>query len=914
MIYHNKQLKVLIYIVVTFIMLGNPFLISNCYSQHNENRIKIMYDSAWTVYQNGNYANSLEYLNKAIILKKQTNIDNPPEYVKIHNRRGIVYYELGNFQKAIESYVNALSHTQDEYYKSIINYNIANIYVEKGNYSKALDFYENSLSILINSENEKKYAKISDIYHNQGQVYHNLGIYKLALEKYLRCIQFSKEYNIGFMGDTYRNCGLVYEKMDSLELAKNYFVKAIEINIKTYNENHPKTILSYMSLATLLVKTKNYEKAEKLFNEIYSNLIVTVGHKHQYTSYYYSYIGDMYFNREDYKNALECYQQSLISKIPNFNDTALLNKPSSEIIPDMNLLEILKRKSIVLEKLSELENKETNLKAALSTLELTVGFIEQLRMGYLYEDSKLVLAEKEYESYMSIVKIAYELLNITGNKDYIHVAFKYSERSKYAILRESINEESARNIASISDSVQKHIQGIKEQIGFARLQIENENKLVNPDSLKQNELKEKLFRLTQSREKTISELEQKYPKYYKRKYENHVVGITELQSKISEKEAIISYELTDSALFTFLLTNETRTFTKIRVDTTFFKHLKQYQEFLHSEYEFGYVNYRIAAYELYKTLIKPIENHLKGKNLLIVPDSKMSLIAFESLITEPYQKQAYADYATEPYLLIKYPIGYAYSATLYSNSVQKRKKWNPKFLGIAPDYINSRDSLDAMPLVMKNIKAISRLIRGKAFTGEDATEYNLRKSCKNYGILHLYAHGNENLENPQFSKISLSYRNDTIEDGYLHAYEIDELDIEADLVVLASCFSGSGTINKSEGPLSIGRRFLNAGTPSLIISLWLAHYEPSLFELKAFYWHLVLGKRKDEALRLAKLKYIKSSNPLNASPRYWASLVIVGNQEALFRGFVFRKIVSLFIILAILAFLIKSVRLWFQER
>ena len=64
---------------------------------------------------------------------------------------------------------------------------------------------------------------------------------------------------------------------------------------------------------------------------------------------------------------------------------------------------------------------ETNLKAALSTLELTVGFIEQLRMGYLYENSKLLLAEKEYETYMSIIKIAYELLNITGDKDLLQL-------------------------------------------------------------------------------------------------------------------------------------------------------------------------------------------------------------------------------------------------------------------------------------------------------------------------------------------------------------------------------------------------------------------------------------------------------------------------------------------------------------
>ncbi len=572
----------------------------------------------------------------------------------------------------------------------------------------------------------------------------------------------------------------------------------------------------------------------------------------------------------------------------------------------MDLLDLLKSKSNTFLKLSEIENKEINLNAALSTLELTVKFIEQLRMGYLYEDSKLILAEKEHETYLDIIEICFELMNITGNNDYINIAFKYSERSKYAILRESINEEFARNNASIPDSILKQEKTVKEQIGNIRIQLENENKLVNPDSLKQIKLKEKLFQLAQAQETIIRELEQNYPKYYKRKYENRVVGIDELKSKLSEKEAIISYELTDSNLYTFLITNKTRSFNRIKLDSMFFEHFEIYQEFLHSRAELGYVKFRIASYELYKTLIKPIESQLKGENLLIVPDSKMSLIAFESLITEPYQKQQFADYATEPYLIVKYPIGYTYSASLYFNSLQKKKRWNPKFLGFAPDYLNSRDSLDPMPLAIKNIKEISRFIRGKVFTGENATEYNLKRNYEKYGILHLYAHGNEDLENPQFSKIYLSYKNDTIEDGYLHSYEIDELNIEAELVVLASCYSGSGTINKSEGALSIGRRFLNAGNPSMMISLWTATYEPTLFELKEFYKYLVLGKRKDEALRLAKLNYLKSANPLEANPRYWSSLIIVGNQDALFKGYILSRIFFLLIIIALVYFILRS--------
>jgi len=866
-----------------------------------------LYDRARYHNRTGNHDYAIQLLHTAVKIKQETHEDAPPEYFKIYNQLGVVYKREGNLDKAIEYYMKALKNTENEFNQSVINGNIANVYSFKGDYLKANDYFENALHSLQFSNSASKHLRIAENFHNQGFNYDKLGKYQLAKEYYLKSIQIAQNHNILDIGDTYYNCGIIYKKLDSLSLAKEFLLKSLSINTKNFGKKHIKTTLSLMYLADFYVEINNFEDAKKIYEQVFQNLSNTVGPKHLYTSYYYKQLGDMYGKMGKYHQALKNYQYSLISKVENFNNADILINPSVSIIPDIDLLEILKRKANCLTTLSKIENREVNLKAALSALELSVKFIEQLRMGYLYEDSKLILAEKEHETYTDIMKIAYQLLEITGNNDYANIAFKYSERSKYAILREIINEESARNVASIPDSVQNGIQKIKEQIGFTRLQIEKENELVKQDSLKQTGLKEKLFRLTQAQEKLIKELEQNYPRYYKRKYENQVVGINELRLQLSEKEAVISYELADSNLYTFLVTHKARLFNRIKLDSAFFEHFEIYQEFLHSRSELGYVKFRIASYELYKTLIKPIENQLKGKNLLIVPDSKMSLIAFESLITEPYQKKQFADYATEPYLLVKYPIGYTYSATLYFNSLQKKKRWNPKFLGFAPNYISSRDSLDPMPLAIKNIKGISRIMRGKVFTGEDAIECNLKRNYKNYGILHLYAHGNEDLENPQFSKIYLSYRNDTIEDGYLHAYEIDELDIDADLVVLASCYSGSGTINKSEGALSIGRRFLNAGNASLMISLWTATYEPTLFELKEFYKHLVLGKRKDESLRLAKLKYLKSANPLEANPRYWASLIIVGNQDALFRGYILSKIFLVLIVTA-LAYAILRVR------
>ncbi|NOQ24517.1 MAG: CHAT domain-containing protein [Bacteroidales bacterium] len=878
----------LLFIRIIILILLSRFTIS--YAQINEGNPEItgLYDNAKNFNNTGKYSLAIDALKQIITLKEKTNTDAPPEYVKIYNRLANAYVAQGNLQQAIEYYTKALQNTSDSYNRSIIIDNIATVYSLQGDYLKAIDFYENSLAVLQESKKKDKYSKIVENYHNQGYAYNKLHNYQAAKDKFLKSILITKQNNLNDIADNYYNCGVAYKRLDSLELAEYYFIKAVDINLKIYGKEHIKTTLSYLYLANFYAKIGEFTKAAPIFSKVYNKLLATVGEKHPYTSDYHKFVSDMYFLMGNYKQALESCQQSIVSKITEINDRSIYKNPSLDAVPDIELLEILKRKAQVLLKLADKENKESNLKAALSTLELTVGFIEQLRMGYLYEDSKLVLAEKEYESYMSIIRIAYELLNITGNRNYIHVAFKYSERSKYAILRESINEESARNSASIPDSIQNHIQEIKEQIGIIRLQIENENKLEKPDGLKQNELKENLFQLTQSQEKTIKELEQNYPKYYKRKYENIVVSITELQSVLVQKEAVISYELTDNTLYTFVITKDKYDLLRNPIDSTFYKNLKSYSDFLHSEYLTSYVSFRIPSYELYQKLIEPILHYIEGKNLLIIPNSELSLISFESLTTEPYVESEYAYYNREPYLLRKYPIGYSYSATLYTNSKHRKKKWNPNFLGFAPDYKNSRDTLQFLPTVSKNIKKISWLMRSKIFTKEDATEQNFKKHAGSYGILHLYAHGNEDLENPQFSKMYFSYKNDSVEDGYLYAYEVEELNFNAELVVLASCLSGSGAVKKGEGVISIGRSFMNSETPALVTSLWLAYYHATLFELKVFYRNLLLGKRKDEALRIAKLKYLDSAEILQSHPKYWNSLVIIGNQDPIFKGYLIK--------------------------
>jgi CHAT domain-containing protein len=104
--------------------------------------------------------------------------------------------------------------------------------------------------------------------------------------------------------------------------------------------------------------------------------------------------------------------------------------------------------------------------------------------------------------------------------------------------------------------------------------------------------------------------------------------------------------------------------------------------------------------------------------------------------------------------------------------------------------------------------------------------------------------------------------------------------------VLSACSSGFGKIQQGEGPISIARAFSYAGCPSVVMSLWKIPDEVTSAIMKDFYRELKNGKQKDEALRLAQLKFLnETGDPLYHHPYFWSGLVVMGNTDPLPKEF-----------------------------
>ncbi|HPI45568.1 MAG TPA: CHAT domain-containing protein, partial [Tenuifilaceae bacterium] len=123
----------------------------------------------------------------------------------------------------------------------------------------------------------------------------------------------------------------------------------------------------------------------------------------------------------------------------------------------------------------------------------------------------------------------------------------------------------------------------------------------------------------------------------------------------------------------------------------------------------------------------------------------------------------------------------------------------------------------------------------------------------------------------------------------LYNYEISMNRVESPMVVLSACNTGTGTLYHGEGIMSLGRSFFLAGASSVVNTLWDVNDEASSFIMAEFYWNLSKGITKDEAMRLAKLKYLENSTPTYSNPYFWASYQVLGNKLPI-HGTPYRKL------------------------
>ena len=309
----------------------------------------------------------------------------------------------------------------------------------------------------------------------------------------------------------------------------------------------------------------------------------------------------------------------------------------------------------------------------------------------------------------------------------------------------------------------------------------------------------------------------------------------------------------------------------------------------------GYA-YREAAHHLYLRVFAPVAPLLRKPELLIIPDGELQRVSFEALLTAP---STAADFRAH-LLLQRHAIAYLLSATTAVQFDALRTGRPAKALALAPGFtdelkqryiaqVGDSARLDRgylgyvrQPFAMGTAQELGDLLAAKVMLGSEADERGFRALAKDYGILHLGTHAELNEHAPLYSRLVLSKDGTSQEsdaDGYLHAYEIYELELNAQLAVLTACETGAGSNTEGEGVRSLGYSFAYAGCPSLVTSLWAIDEKSSSGIITRFYEYLADGMPKHLALRQAKLDHLAEATDELAMPYYWAGMVLMGDVE-----------------------------------
>jgi len=172
------------------------------------------------------------------------------------------------------------------------------------------------------------------------------------------------------------------------------------------------------------------------------------------------------------------------------------------------------------------------------------------------------------------------------------------------------------------------------------------------------------------------------------------------------------------------------------------------------------------------------------------------------------------------------------------------------------------------------------MLGGVFWLNEQATRGNFLRNAEKYGVLHLATHGFTDELNPLRSRLLFAESTEE-EDPFVYASDLYNLQLTAGLAVLSACQTGTGQWRRGEGVMSLARAFAFAGCPSLVMSMWNVSDKSTSELMVAFYEELQSGKNKDEALRMAKLRYLQNVSPEYAKPVYWAGFVPIGEMDAI---------------------------------
>lgn len=883
----------------------------------------------------GNYTEALEYLEKSLRIGEE--IGDKIVVARSFNHIGAMHWNLGNYTEALEYHQRSLKMAEEIGDKigvaSSLN-NTAVVQQHLGNYTKALEYYQKSLKI--KEETGDKIGAARSL-NNIGTVQQYLGNYTEALGYYQKSLETWEEIrNKWGVAASVDNIGLAYRSLGNYTEALKHHKKALKIFEEIKDKWGVAASLGNIGIANTSLGNytealEYYQKSLKIWEEI--------GDKNE-MAISLSNIGLIHYKRFAH-GRIRRGEKELLDAERNLSEAIKISK---EIGRQETFWSFLHRKGLVFKELGKTDQTIGLLKEAIEV-------IEKLRGQLQLAEEKASFFKEKLEVYESLIEL---LIKLQNYQEAFNYAQKTKARAFLDLLSEAkvdVRQGIDSDLLHRKREIEARLSFLQRKLQQAHSQAKKDDKQIEAWK---GELDSK-FSEYQQLQREIRQRHPKYADLHnpepatvaqiQRLLDNQTVLMEYLTTSetpllfVITREDFKVYQLSEGRKRLEQLVREQKeeedgqnvkwwTAEKLKglgIRQTLINPPPNASQPAHLRQPDYYMDHYLKrAYQLYEVLIKPAEALLKGKKRLIVaPDGVLAYLPFEILLKKPikHREGARIDFSGLPYLIKDHVIYYAPSASILAslrkNPEQKEKPKKELLAYGDPIYpktaraghnINNNEeghhglrACDAKfrPLdhSREEVNRIAKLFPKNLisiYLGADANEENVKKEkLDEYRRIHFATHGCLNESKPQFSALVLSQVGGGPEDGFLQLFEIFNLKLNAELVVLSACVTGLGKEVRGEGLIGLTRGFIYAGTPSVVASLWnVADFTSAEF-MEKFYRNMrgkvalapatdSLRRDKAEALRDAKLEIIKSGikgSKYFSHPFFWSAFVLIGDKE-----------------------------------
>jgi len=521
--------------------------------------------------------------------------------------------------------------------------------------------------------------------------------------------------------------------------------------------------------------------------------------------------------------------------------------------------------------------------------------INALRQSYDMDHARIILAGNASRINKEGLKCSLLLFKITMKNEYKEQAYLFSEQSKCGALFAARLEAQARIFANVPQNILNRDKELKDSLSWLYHDITKSPKEICGEGEKRiKNIEETIVRLENARKNLIDFLDRTYHDYFSYKYNTEIPGIETIQYWLKNDQTIIEYTFLKDTLICFVINKKKYELVEIPFDSSLFKNITCLQKFLfdnkssHSGHK-EFKSFVDTSRVLYKILMEPLMKNVHNRRLIIIPDSILSTFPFEVLLTENPKTDAF-DYTTLPYLLEKYAVSYHYMASLLPEKILINPHNNKTLLAFAPEYKKVsprldtfladrgyRDVLADIPNNKVELKKISENINCEDYINKEATKKRFIQVSGDYSFIHLSMHALVDDAKPWKSVLVFTNDSSAEDDGLLLSDEISNLGLNARMVVLSACNTGSGKVLQGESVMSLARSFLYNGVNSLVMTLWPLKDITAVDIMSMFYFYISREYTLDIAMQKAKLEYLKNADKPNTPPHYWSACIVLGN-------------------------------------